>query len=466
MCKKNKGITLVSLIATIIILTILTAVSIGIVINGNIFDKANHANEIIENETIKSNEELEKITEDWETINSISYLDLSVPGEINIENKYYKSEQDTSYAIIPKGFTVSGISTEQSVENGLVIYDIPEDVDTTSENFWTETTTIGGKSYPSVQCNYNQFVWVPVETAYVTAADLEKIISESEGTITTEKAAMQSLVDKGIYPMAVELPNGKDYRGILYGFTEGTDKVQITVKEFSTIADYNDGSVIYYREPAKLSSDNTSQINQTKEQTLELQTEYNNIVKSTAKYKGFWVARYELSYNSTTEKGESKRGKTVAAAADTATNKWYGLYDVCKAIYTANKISEKQSEMIYGSQWDQIMIWMKDVKNINDTSKFYILDSSYMGNYTTDSGGTSAKQVSGYEDNYSVKKIFDLGGNLYDWVVEANYTWGRTLKGRCYQKDNAVHSASNDNGYPPEASYAYVSTRAALYLLP
>ncbi len=76
------------------------------------------------------------------------------------ENTKYVSGGKTAW--IPKGFTLSGIKSEQSIDNGLVIYDIPEG--TTPD--WTNPD--------SVKTKYNQFVWIPVE---VKSTDTENSIA-------------------------------------------------------------------------------------------------------------------------------------------------------------------------------------------------------------------------------------------------------------------------------------------------
>ena len=92
------------------------------------------------------------------------------------------------------------------------------------------------------------------------------------------------------------------------------------------------------------------------------------------------------------------------------------------------------SSMIWGSQWDQIMIWMKEVKNtVNTTNgEYYIINSVGMGNYN----------VSGVDDGYSdtdapaptgcfdVKNVYDLAGNVYNWTLEALSTGGRVVRRR------------------------------------
>ena len=459
MQRREKGITLVALIITIVVMLILVAVSVNVIVNSDLIGHAEKTGDAYKNAMAKE----EGYNPRLGNGKTLEYYMAGIEKLPDIEAGE-RAETNSNYkgVTIPKGFTVSKIPEEKTIDGGLVIYDIPkEDIENAGEDFWTKTTTVGTENYPTVQWDYNQFVWVPVETPYVTKAELNKIMSDSNGSITTEKAALQSLVDSGKYPMAVELANGTDYRGVLYEFSAGTNKVNIEVMDFSTEANYDDGSVKYYREPAKLSSTDSNKVNQTEEQNLDLQTEYNKIVKSVKAQNGFWVARYELSYNT---KGESKRGKTVANSGDSATYKWYGLYNACKTVSIANNKNEMQSSMIYGSQWDQIMIWMKEVKNTEDNSKYYILDSSYMGNYNTSSGGTGKKQVSGYKNAYGVKQIFDLGGNLRDWTTEAYSTSRRVLRGGAYSSDGSSIPAGGRYDDGPEGTYSYLSARVALYV--
>ena len=63
-------------------------------------------------------------------------------------------------ATVPQGFTVSGIPEEQTIANGLVIYDIPKDEISSVD--WTTKNEDGAYN---VQTLYNQFVWIPVVSA-------------------------------------------------------------------------------------------------------------------------------------------------------------------------------------------------------------------------------------------------------------------------------------------------------------
>ena len=168
--RKNKGITLIALIITIIILLILVGVSLNLLIKGDLFGSAEKA---VEGTNAKVNEqqtrvdelmgeldEVEREIEEQERQQEEAEKQKNLPGTRVTENTKYIRDGKTAW--IPKGFTVSGIKSEQSINKGLVIYDIPEG------------TTPDWSNPDSVKTKYNQFVWIPVE---VKSTDTENSIA-------------------------------------------------------------------------------------------------------------------------------------------------------------------------------------------------------------------------------------------------------------------------------------------------
>ena len=74
------------------------------------------------------------------------------PGTIVSKTEKNNYSDGTNTATVPQGFTVSGIPGEQTIANGLVIYDIPE-------------TEISNVDWNTAATKYNQFVWIPVASA-------------------------------------------------------------------------------------------------------------------------------------------------------------------------------------------------------------------------------------------------------------------------------------------------------------
>ena len=120
-CKSDRAITLIALVVTIIVLLILAGVTINSVVGT---DGVIKKSKIEVNEYKKKSEEEEKSIKDL-----VNIIDENVN---ETQKKYLKSGEyatntdmysdGTSLAVIPAGFTVSGISSENKISSGLVIY--------------------------------------------------------------------------------------------------------------------------------------------------------------------------------------------------------------------------------------------------------------------------------------------------------------------------------------------------------
>ena len=384
---------------------------------------------------------------------------LKVGEKATEEIRYYKI--DDELIEIPKGFAVSNINGEyESIDNGIVIYEIPNNITTNSKDFWTETVTLNGVTCPKVQTEYNQFVWVPVETAYVTAEKITKIINNNSSVTNNQQAINYIIENENKYPMAVKLSDG-NYRGILYSFAEENNIVNISTLQFSIDPsesyDVNvTGYKTYYREPGMVNSDYTKNGDETGllyntiglTQT-SIQAEYNAMVESVSENKGFYISRYRLSGDTN---AESKRGKAMATNSKQPHKYWYGLYDFSQKMYS-NETYEIQSMMITGSQYDQIMIWMKDLKNTSDTSTYYIFNSTNMrGN----------RFYTGESEEYKTKQIFDVSNQSdFIWTSEA-YSYARVV--RNYDADDNRQAIYRYNLVSPTNADGGKTTFATLYI--
>ena len=89
-----------------------------------------------------------------------------------------------------------------------------------------------------------------------------------------------------------------------------------------------------------------------------LQNEFDDMIFSIKLYGGFYVGRYETSLNNGV--AQSIKGVTSATAAEDSANTWYGLYQKEKEYSDKNSLTGiVGSTMIWGSQYDQMMIWMQ-----------------------------------------------------------------------------------------------------------
>ena len=190
--------------------------------------------------------------------------------------------------------------------------------------------------------------------------------------------------------------------------------------------------------------------------------EYNAMKASVEKNKGFYVARFEAG----NENGKvvSKKGAMVwnnipwgTSMTEIGTE---GAVAKAKGMYTDKSTYGVTSTLIYGTQWDAIMSWIDPAYKTStcDTSSSYVANSTGKGNYT----GEIA--TCGSSDNYRVKNIYDLAGNVEEWTMEADSTGCRVLRGGVYIYSGSLLPASSLNFNIPDSSNSTDGFRSALYL--
>ena len=469
--RKERGITLIALVITIIVLLILAGVSIAMLTGENGIltqaEKANTNTSIAQekeqivlayngaktennggdvdavdlNRNFGYNDTKANATDEGNGTISVNFTDtnrtytidengnISDPttgttpptDENDFAGKHYDTDTDIEVEgksiTIPGGATVSGIDGEnESVDDGFVIYITNDDKITD----WDADTNLN--EIKDVQETYDQFVWIPVEKAIVTE---EEIGGDLENYITTNN----------VYPMAVKKAD-ETYSGILYDFTEENGVLKITPYDYTTTSSN--------REPDVVGDDTGSYVSEGVTKT-GLQAEYKEMIEGVESKEGFWVGRYETS----NMKPDSTQDNTnVVKVVKGTTNgigdvQWYRMYAQQKNYddLKLTKSSNVKSSMIWGSQWDQIMIWMKDVPNkVNTTNgNYYITNSVGMGNF-----GNISEVDNGYSDTsdptatgcFDVKNIYDLAGNVDDWTLEVTATTSRVNRRRllhCYE---------------------------------
>ena len=430
--RDTKGITLIALIITIILLLILVAVTVTTAIQSGLFGHAGKATK----QWAEEQEKEANIGNDNQIRDTVNeYIGTAIPGNRVTENTKYES--DGKIATIPAGFTPSGVKEEQSIDNGLVIYLIPE-----GETIdWTNPEEV-----KNAQKEYDQFVWIPI-------ADINDMYmcQSEEGT-----KSCKITVEKGKAKCTTH--NSEQMAGRLYATNEGetftptlttqTYTANAGLREPDIIASY-DSNVSYLANINNIlgtsyTADNFKQ---------GLQEEYNEIVKSVCENHGFYVGRYETSNLSTTD-GTS--AKVVAGATPSNHMNWYYMY-AQQRDYANNNSLDLGSSMIQGAAYDQVM------KFIN-TASYDVTTAGNVGHNFSNIYQTGGRDYIGTYNDTS-KNIFDLEGNVSAWTTEVNLNKGRASRGGEYSDDYGVGSAScRSNGLPYYDTSNYIGTVLQIYV--
>jgi hypothetical protein len=263
----------------------------------------------------------------------------------------------------------------------------------------------------------SEFVWVPINSN-LTVKGTEKLMARPA---------------TGDYA-GTDANNRTNYQGALYDYSGSGESVTSTenttyvlgtsnYREPDVLADtsYGDWSTNSSRGYALIKQYITGMSGKTNEEiqtqwTKQLTEEYNEMIESVTKYGGFFVGRYETSYNGTAVASVANVAPMSAQTASGGT--WYGMYQKQKD-FTTNT-DKMKSAMIWGSQYDAMLNWV-----MTGGDKAHITATTY-GNHN----GSSAVNCGSYNSGSDkMNNIYDLEGNLYEWTQEALNTNGRVERG-------------------------------------
>ena len=398
--KKEAGITLIALVITIIVLLILAGVSIAMLTGNNgILNQAKLAKENTQAAKEQEEKDLDKIN---------SYI-----NEKTIKDNYTDINGDK--ATIPEGFEVD--TTENVISKGLVVH---------------------GPDKANGD-NGSEFVWVPVPDI------------NSMAQCSTAGGNCNLQLEDGTLKCKIHDDN-EDIVGKLYATELENNNI-----ENSANTTYNVDNGL--REPALLSVyDNDSDLNKIGLTLLAMQTDYKNMATSVAKYRGFYIGRYETSLSDATTNSagtngnaQSKSGVIPTSAYEKSTYAWYQLYKVQYKTY-ARENDSVESSMIWGSQYDAMLNWAKIGEDKEKTT------NTSLGN---NSGGSVAITGNSRYSEDSINNIKDLGGNLREWTLEGFNSSSRVYRGGDYSN---MKSPSFRYSIYSGAAYSEYGSRMTLYI--
>ena len=494
MLNNKKGITLIALVVTVVVLIILAGVSINAVLGDNgIIKKANQAASVTKEAEVKEaiNRTILEfyLTNDYETLEdflkakaedgSIDSVTKNADGtltvkkgeySVTVENKTNSSggsssggETQTPEITIGEAKVVansdgtgSAITDAASVYLGNTLYitfshsitggtttvdkTIPYAVTKNGTYTFTVTGTVNGKSYTkNVSVTVNQF-----KTAkdYV-AANVE--VTYPDGKVWVPEGFR-------ISTDAAETVQG----GVVIEDKDGNQFVWVPV---ATLADYKrtwytgDGSFSNYSEALP------------EDEKTSVET-----------YKGFYIGRYEAGDKESTVaktlRSSNDVTKTVTIKANQAP---YNYVTRTQAISLAEGFKKQQgykakTKLVSSYAWDTTIAFLQKVNSDYGSS-------SEEGNYrNTTFSYTDITGASQTKENESkvlvptgqttpVCNIYDMGGNVWEWTTESfSYTYTPYVeRGGCFIVNFATYPAGNRNDYSDYAD-ADVGFRLTLFM--
>ena len=385
--KKEKGITLIALVVTIVVLLILAGITINMLFGSDgIFkvaqDAANAWNEATVNEQESLNNLADQIAnlvngqvgsgttpEDPEEI-----VDITTITEIVQKEEGQKAKDSYgNIVVVPKRFKVV-VSEGTTVPEGIVIED----------GTGTETTT------------GNQFVWIPVGTVYKdsTGTNTSTIklgrytFDTTNGTATLQQAAFAGDNESNpsqTYADDVIVNHGYDY------------------KELTT---YREGTA----------SSGTNGLNATAKNLA-------GFVQSVADNGGYYIARYEASYGSGSSTSDWKplskvstgtpRGEDQSSTPLTQGMLWNFVTQldaskICQNMYpTGDTTVGVESDLVNSYAWDTAIVFIQSMNEAN--SNYANASSGTTGNSNLMNTGATGDEKC---------NIYDMSANLNEWTTE------------------------------------------------
>ena len=414
---KNKGITLISLIVTIIVLIILAGISVAVLTGDNgLINKAGEAKD--SSERADEKEALDQAVVEAMGKNKRGDLDIDTLKDTitnNIKNIEIQAKTDSSLTVkFTKTGNIYDIDGEGEVAKGMATVTTPPTTavaENTKYNDGEDTAVIPkdykvvqeGETKPTIEdglvvkdSKENEWVWIPVDNVnnMITTSGAPYTLCGTSGdtSVTASMASKSGIIND---------KNGN----ALARTTPGTT------------------SSPYYREPDLVVGNGTQYdyanygtagFSSLVDMAQNLVKDYEEMIASVGKYGGFYVGRYELT-------GSVDNPKEVSNTVLTNQN-WYNLYKACKG-FTTNEV---ESRMIWGCQWDMVCKYI-----LEHGEKKSITNSSTWGNYINNTEtGHGSKQITGYKESWSANKIYDIAGNCWELTQEAYYTGTRTYRRR------------------------------------
>ena len=342
----------------------------------------------------------------------------------NNEHMHVELDNSGDKVPVPNGYVGSKVAGENEIDTGYVIYEGTEEVN--------------DSNVEEAQKTRNQYVWIPVPDAsimYGTDENGKKWGKLYNFATSSNDPNYDELT--GAYPLnwsesdgemqVINMTNARE-PDIVKGF-DGDNKLKMLDKHIKGTHDF----------------------------LLYLEQDFNSMIKSVEKYKGFYIGRYETGDLS------KETAVVIKGNSDIGSQTWYTMYNKCKKLSNENENIE--TGIIWGSQRDRILMWLIEsgdkektdiaISSINwgnyKDSEFEYLDSN--DEKVLKSKNSEVRIPTGSAEVTKANNIYDLAGNVSDLTMSVSNRLYKQYRGGNYQdKENAEIVTASLGAYSYQAS--------------
>ena len=498
MLNNKKGITLIALVVTVVVLIILAGVSINAVLGDNgIIKKANQAASVTKEAEVKEaiNRTILEfyLTNDYETLED--FLKAKVTeGKIDSVTKNADGTltvKKGEYSVTVENKTNSSGGSSSGGNTGGETQ--------TPEITIGEAKVVANSDGTGSAITDADSVYLG-NTLYITFSH-----SITGGTTTVDKTIPYAVTANGTYTFTVTgTVNGKSY----------TKNVSVTVNQFKTAKDYVAANVevtypdgkVWIPESFRIAKDSASKVQdgvviEDKDENQFVWvpvatiadykrtwytgdgsfSDYSEALPedektSVERYKGFYIGRYEAGDKENTEaktlRSSNDVTKTVTIKANQAP---YNYVTRTQAISLAEGFATKQgykakTKLVSSYAWDTTIAFLQKVNSDYGSSSEEGNYSNTTFSYTDITGASKTKAKSSYVlvptgQTTPVCNIYDMGGNVDEWTTESYSNTRRPYAGRGggYGISFASYPAGGRD-FNPDDAYADVGFRLTLFM--
>ena len=208
---KNKGITLIALVITIIILLILAGISISALTNQGLFKNAKAAQNATEKAEAEQGQrlneyedEINKYLNNANEDEKIGLITDNINKELSKTDNTKLKDEKGNRIVVPAGFKIVNGAT--TVDKGIVIEDVTETATKGSQFVWIPVGTITKADGTSVEINLNRYTFdsngIPTaQDSNVINSYYQELETSSKGNATAKSITnfKNSVVQNGGY---------------------------------------------------------------------------------------------------------------------------------------------------------------------------------------------------------------------------------------------------------------------------